>query len=110
MSRLAVVLIAAATLAPLQLLAQLQAQTTGYGGGRTSDYTYSNPDMNYCAALADLYVRYVGRSETGPRSNRRPDVDGGVAVSKCHAGDTATAIPMLERMLTDAKISLPARN
>ena len=106
MSRLAVVLIAAVMGAPLLV----QAQTTGYGGGRTSDYTYSNPDMNYCAALADLYVRYVGRSEAGPRSNRRPDVDGGVAVYKCHSGDTATAIPMLEKMLTDSRITLPARN
>ena len=105
MSRIAVVLIAAATLAPLQL----QAQTTGYGGGRTSDYTYSNPDMNYCAALADLYVRYVGRSESGPSSNRRPDVNGGVALAKCHEGDTATAIPILERKLIDAKVTLPVR-
>ena len=106
MSRFAMVLVATAALAA-PLVAE--AQTTGYGGGRPDDYSYRSPDMNYCAALADLYVRYVGRSEAGPRSNRRPDVDGGVAVAKCHEGDTATAIPMLERKLTDARIALPAR-
>ena len=118
MPRFAVVLIAAAalapTLAPLQAQAQAQAQvqqaqTNGYGGGRTSDYTYADPAMNYCAALADLYVRYVGRSESGPSSNRRPDVNGGVAQAKCHSGDTAAAIPILEQKLIDAKVTLPAR-
>lgn len=110
MSRLAVVLIAAAMGAPLVAHGETQAQpSNGYGGGRTSDYTYSDPQRNYCAALADLYVRYVGRSESGPSSNRRPDVNGGVALAKCHEGDTATAIPILERKLLDAKVSLPAR-
>ena len=109
MSRLAVVLIAAAAITPALAPLPGQAQTNGYGGGRTADYTYSDPAMNYCAALANLYVRYVGRSESGPSTNRRPDVNGGVALAKCHAGDTAAAIPILERLLTDAKVSLPAR-
>ena len=106
MSRIALIAVAAtALMAPLVV----QAQTNGYGGGRPADYSYSTPDMNYCAALADLYVRYVGRSEAGPSSNRRPDVTGGVAIAKCHSGDTAAAIPILEQKLTDARITLPAR-
>ena len=109
MPRLAVVLIAAAALAPGLASLEVRTQTNGYGGGRPSDYSYAYPDMNYCAAQADLYTRYVGRSEAGPSNNRRPDVISGVAIAKCHEGDTAAAIPLLERKLTDAKITLPAR-
>src|SRR4051812_31319663 len=104
MSRIALVLFATASIAaPLAV----QAQVTGYGGGRPQDYSYNSPDRNYCAPLADLYARYVGRSETGPHTNRRPDVDGGVALAKCQQGDTAAAIPILERKLIDAKVTLP---
>jgi hypothetical protein len=106
MSRIAIVLVAAAALAAPFVV---QAQTTGYGGFRPEDHNRGSADLNYCAALSELYVRYVGRSEAGPRSNRRPDVDGGVAVAKCNEGDAAAAIPVLERKLTDARITLPAR-
>ena len=90
------ILIAVAALA-LPLAAQAQS------GDRLAD-------MNYCAALSEKYVRYVGRSESGPHANVRPDVNGGVALAKCKQGDTATAIPMLERKLTDAKVELPPRS
>ena len=38
-----------------------------------------------------------------------PDVDGGVAVAKCREGDAATAIPILQRKLSDAGFTLPPR-
>ncbi len=66
-------------------------------------------DLRYCAKLSDLYVRYVGRSEAGPSTPVKPDVVGGVALAKCKEGDTAAAIPMLERKLTDARFTLPPR-
>lgn len=66
-------------------------------------------DLRYCATLSDLYVRYVGRSEEGPHTPVKPDVVGGVALAKCKEGDTATAIPMLERKLKDARFTLPPR-
>jgi len=66
-------------------------------------------DLRYCAQLSDLYVRYVGRSEAGRHAPVRPDVNGGVALAKCKEGDTATAIPILERKLVNAGFTLPPR-
>jgi hypothetical protein len=66
-------------------------------------------DLRYCAQLSDLYVRYVGRSEAGPSVPVRPDVNGGVALAKCKAGDAAAAIPILERKLVNAGFTLPPR-
>lgn len=66
-------------------------------------------DLQYCARLSDLYVRYVGRSEAGPNVPVKPDVNGGVALAKCKEGDTAAAIPLLERKLVNAGFTLPPR-
>jgi hypothetical protein len=66
-------------------------------------------DLRYCARLSELYVRYVGRSEAGPDVPVKPDVNGGVALAKCHEGDAATAIPILERKLVNAGFTLPPR-
>ncbi|MBL6616450.1 MAG: hypothetical protein ISP45_20725 [Reyranella sp.] len=66
-------------------------------------------DLQYCARLSDLYVRYVGRSEAGPTAPVKPDVNGGVALAKCKEGDAATAIPILERKLVNAGFTLPPR-
>jgi hypothetical protein len=66
-------------------------------------------DLRYCAQLSNLYIRYVGRSEAGPSTPVKPDVNGGVALAKCHEGDTAAAIPILERKLLNAGFTLPRR-
>ena len=66
-------------------------------------------DLRYCAQLSQLYVRYVGRSEAGPDVPVKPDVNGGVALAKCHEGDAAAAIPILERKLRNAGFTLPPR-
>ena len=66
-------------------------------------------DLRYCAQLCELYVRYVGRSEAGPETPVKPDVNGGVALAKCHAGDAAAAIPILEWKLRNAGFTLPPR-
>ena len=66
-------------------------------------------DLRYCAHLSELYIRYVGRSEAGPDAPVKPDVNGGVALAKCKAGDAATAIPILERKLVNAGFTLPPR-
>ena len=111
MSRRALALIAAAALAA-SLAAPLaaHAQATGYGGFRPEDHSYRSADRNYCAALSEKYVRYVGRTEAGPRDNRLPDSVAGLALSQCLSGDTASAIPVLERKLTDARVTLPPRS
>ena len=84
---------------PLAAPSQAQAQR----GDRTAD-------MRYCAKLSDLYIRYVGRSETGPRTHVRPDAVGGTALAQCKDGNTARAIPTLERKLRNAGFTLPPRN
>ena len=111
MSRIAAFLIATAAFAvsgaaPIVV----RAQVTGFGSDKVTDHNLGSPDRNYCAALSEKYVRYVGRSEAGPHSNRKPDVVGGVALAKCAEGDTAAAIPILERKLLDARIELPRRD
>jgi len=70
----------------------------------------STADRKYCAALGDLYVRYVGTSEFSPSSMDRTDLEGRLALSKCQAGDTAIGIPILERKLRNARVSLPPRS
>jgi hypothetical protein len=67
-------------------------------------------DLRYCAKLSDLYARYVGRSEAGPHWPVKPDVVAGVALAKCREGDAASAIPILERKLRDARFALPLRD
>ena len=66
-------------------------------------------DLRYCAQLSELYIRYVGRSEAGPSTPVKPDVNGGVALAKCHEGDAAASIPILERKLLNAGFTLPRR-
>jgi hypothetical protein len=66
-------------------------------------------DVRYCAALSDLYMRYIGNPEQRPGNVRRSDIEADTAVAQCRAGDTAIAIPVLERKLTANKFTLPAR-
>jgi len=59
-------------------------------------------DKAYCARLSELYRRYV-QNATG----RRVDVEALVALDDCSRGKTASAIPVLEKRLRDAKITPP---
>ncbi len=76
-----------------------------------SAQTDSRSDLAYCQALSETYVRYLGQDERGAyrAPYLRGTLDGQVAVAKCRQGDAASAIPMLERVLTDNKFTLPAR-
>ena len=58
-------------------------------------------DASYCAALSKLY-REVN---TGTASGAAAE-----AMNQCSQGNTAAGIPVLEKALTDAKVSLPKRN
>jgi hypothetical protein len=69
----------------------------------------SSAGQQYCEALSDLYMRYVGNPETEPRNVRRNDADAEKALSQCRQGDAAASIPVLERKLTDNRITLPPR-
>ncbi len=100
MSRIPMLLVASVSLA---LPFAVQAQQKPFGG-------YPNADMEYCARLSELFVRYVGRSEAGPRTPVTPDAVSGTALAQCKHEDTvAQAIPVLERKLLDARFTLPPR-
>jgi len=59
-------------------------------------------DAQYCAAMIQLYRTYVGAG--------RSSGDVPIGIAACNNGDTATGIPILEKALKDAQISLPPRN
>jgi hypothetical protein len=58
-----------------------------------------------------MYIRYIGDPDGSLHMGAKtPDVVGGVAVAKCRAGNTAESIPVLERLLTNAGLTLPPRS
>jgi hypothetical protein len=63
-------------------------------------------DSKYCSALSDNYNTYVLAS--GGRSHNTASPDIANAMSKC-SSNAAAAIPVLEKALNDAKVSLPPR-
>jgi hypothetical protein len=71
---------------------------------------FTSPDRAYCAALSEKYVRYVGYGDdTARRFQRSAPLPAQVAVTQCQRGETGAAIPVLERELTRAGVSLPGR-
>ncbi len=65
-------------------------------------------DRQYCQSLADSYTTYVN----DPNSHRPAPPNAGVqsAIAQCQAGNTAAGIPVLEKALTNAGFTLPARS
>lgn len=59
-------------------------------------------DKAYCAELSSMYRRYVQNSP-----GRRFDVEAGYALENCQKGNTAAAIPVLEKKLESSGFSLP---
>ena len=77
---------------------------------RRNTATRRSPISEYCWELSDLYQRYIGGGESAAGTLvRRPDPEGRYAVDKCQQGDTATAIPILERKLLANRFTLPWR-
>ena len=64
-------------------------------------------DRQYCQSLADSYTTYVN----DPNSRRPAPANAAVqeAIAQCRSGSSAGAIPTLEKALTNAGFSLPAR-
>jgi hypothetical protein len=66
-------------------------------------------DVAYCNRLADVYERYIGRSDNLPI---RPNPGGGlaadVAAAQCREGKP-DGIPVLERVLRGNGFTLPPR-
>jgi hypothetical protein len=68
-------------------------------------------DAAYCSALSETYARYIGHDEDNSHRlmSLRGSLDAQVAVAQCKQGNTAAAIPVLERELLNQKFTLPAR-
>lgn len=68
-------------------------------------------DAAYCAALSETYVRYIGHDEDNSHHllYLHGSLDAQVAVVQCKQGNTAAAIPVLEKQLLNQKFTLPAR-
>jgi hypothetical protein len=69
----------------------------------------TSSDERYCQKLTELYDRYVGYTQDGPNWHGSPDVTAGVAIAKCKEDDVEASIPVLEKKLADARVSLPAQ-
>ena len=59
-------------------------------------------DKAYCAQLSALYRRYV---QNAP--GRRFDVEASVALDDCQKGNTAAAIPVLQKKLRESGFTIP---
>jgi hypothetical protein len=67
-------------------------------------------DIAYCNRLADLYERYIGRSDDAPsRPNLGGSLDADVAAAQCRQGKPS-GIPALERVLRNNGFTLPPRS
>jgi hypothetical protein len=64
-------------------------------------------DTNYCNALSATYLKYVNNPNSG-RGNQPASATIGDAQNQC-ATNPAAGIPVLERALKDARVSLPPR-
>ena len=67
-------------------------------------------DIAYCNRLADLYERYIGRSDIAPiRPNPGGGLEADVAAAQCREGKPS-GIPVLERVLRNNGFTLPPRS
>ena len=57
-------------------------------------------DAQYCEALSVEYRKLNTQAASGPQAD---------AMAQCKAGNTAAGIPVLEKALKDAKVTLPPR-
>jgi hypothetical protein len=69
--------------------------------------TAQSVDTRYCEALSQKYTRFVADPNAGKIHVEIPS-DVAAAQAKCDS-DPKTAIPVLQKALTDKKIELPPR-
>jgi hypothetical protein len=95
-------------------------QRGGQGGGVEGSGlqpTVSPPGMTasqagaYCSRLAQAYTEYVGTvgGYLGGATNggEAADLDARVAIANCQDGNYAAGIPVLQRKLRDARVTVP---
>ena len=63
-------------------------------------------DLAYCEKLFTMAVRYLGKAIQGDMRPTPPQV---IALEQCKAGNTATGIASLDRILRNGDITPPPR-
>jgi hypothetical protein len=99
-----------ARLAGLALLPLLAVACTQTAGGPPPGMTAAQADA-YCNKLAWSYSEYVaGGTVEGANDDDGTDADinARLAIARCHDGDTAAAIPVLQKELRRNKLPVPA--
>jgi hypothetical protein len=66
-------------------------------------------DQKYCNALVEAHHKLVEGSGDRMQGNRPRSLEVSTAIEQCRSGETAKAIPTLEKNLRDQKVALPAR-
>lgn len=64
-------------------------------------------EQKYCNALVEAYQKSEGGHKMQGNVPRSLEIT--KAIDGCRSGDTASAIPTLEKYLRDQKVALPAR-
>ena len=64
-------------------------------------------DAKYCAALSEMYDAYI--ETAGDKGGRATPTEVVIAMDRCKS-DPASSIPVLEKQLKAARLTLPARN
>jgi hypothetical protein len=70
-------------------------------GQMATTTTVVPPPLSYCRTLAAMYRRNVATNQS--------DVVAGNALADCENGNYGKGIATLERLVTDAKMTLPPR-
>lgn len=95
-----------AGVAALMLTATACTQTaSGPPPGMTADQAAA-----YCSKLSWAYGEYVASGmgdSTNDDDGTQADIDARLAIAQCHEGQTAAAIPVLQRELRRNKVPVP---
>jgi hypothetical protein len=86
------------------LLAAIVSVVAGLSIGTSGNAQTKMSDSDYCHALVKAYTE-GGMS----RGSLQPDNATAVAIAQCQEGKPGPAIPVLEKSLRDARITLPSR-
>jgi hypothetical protein len=88
------------------LLLAILAVLVAPRGAAAQSATQSAPDTKYCEALAEKYDAYL--ETAGDKGGRATPVEVTIAIDHCKS-DPAASIPVLEKQLKAARLSLPPR-
>lgn len=87
-----------------QRLAAILSVVAGLSIATSANTQTKMSDADYCRALVNAY-----NEGGGARGSLQPDNATAVAIAQCQEGKPEVAIPVLEKSLRDARITVPQR-